>query len=859
MADRPLLFLPLRGTAPRKNKGGDGDRVFPASRAAQEARLLDRIENLEEEFERRQAAFQADPENSSPETILVLELATSVTNFANAARRVGLTLLGEWDEDDVDAASLGFQVFNTKRVLKAQQQSTAHVYLTAVNLGTVTEFRRLFTVWREEGAWPTGTTPWRDLFNCILDLRPWGPEDRLRDSGLQQDWQEAIDAGLTTVQFEAEFWFKPQSADARQEVTARFRRILERVGGRVKHASVIDAIGFHGVLGELPVAAIGNVENLAQLEFVRFDEILEFHRVTQAAEPRTEEGADLPVPVEPTGTADGEPIIAMIDGVPMQNHPDLSGYLQVNDTDELEAQVPANERWHGSQMASLIVNGDLTEAVNKLKRPVVVRPVLVSEASYRGIVEKFPADRLAIDTFHRAVLDVVALAEQRSARERIHVINVSLGDRDRMFLRRMSPWARLIDWLSFRHRVLFIVSAGNCTRPLRLAVSEPDLRSATPETLQTLALDAMYVDRRNRRLLAPGESINAITVGAARGEGSGLGSQQYEPIVLADLAAIYSAFGNGFRNTLKPDLLAPGGRQSFRLPVMGGGDNSVSLEALGGSGPPGLLAGAPGSIIHGPRRSHTRGTSAAAALTTRLAAQIFDALDEIQGIENLSGDHVSVVLKALIAHTANWGEAAEKEWEKLLTRHGITAAKMKDSIARFLGHGCIRPARALGCTDERVTAVGYADIGDGDGHIYEFPWPSALRARTDERRFTITLASLVPTTPHKFLYRGADIWAAKPGELTMVGLGSGDRDSHAVQRGILQHISYSGKRASDFSDGATVRIQVNCRADSMMAEQVRNIPYALAVTLEVPEASGIKIYEQVQIAIRAQARVSVCS
>src|ERR1700733_6101147 len=109
MADRPLLFLPLRGTAPRKNKGGGGDRVFPASRAAQEARLLDRIENLEEEFERRQAAFQADPENSSPETILVLELATSVTNFANAARRVGLTLLEEWDEDDVDATSLGFQ------------------------------------------------------------------------------------------------------------------------------------------------------------------------------------------------------------------------------------------------------------------------------------------------------------------------------------------------------------------------------------------------------------------------------------------------------------------------------------------------------------------------------------------------------------------------------------------------------------------------------------------------------------------------------------------------------------------------------------------------------------------------------
>ena len=641
-------------------------------------------------------------------------------------------------------------------------------------------------------------------------------------------------------------------------MTEKFRRHLERLGGSLKHQAVIEAIGFHGVLGELPVSAIGNVENLAQLEFIRFEEVFEVHRVTQAAEPRTLDGAEIPVPVGPTGTASGLPVVAFIDGVPMQNHPDLAGYVAVNDADNLESLAPASERVHGSQIASLIVNGDLTQNSSKLRRSVIGRPVLVPETNYKGSLERFPADRLAIDTFHRAVLDLVAQQGQRSDRERIHVINVSLGDKDRMFLRRLSPWARLIDWLSFRHRVLFVVSAGNCLETVALAITETELAASNPERIRALVLDAIYSDRRNRRLLAPAESINAITVGAARGEGAAIPiAQQIESVVLSGLSATYSAMGGGYRNILKPDVLAPGGRQVFRKSPRGPSDSSVSLEAVDGQGPPGLLVAAASSLVQGPRRSHTRGTSAAAALTTRLAAQIFETLEVLQGTESLSGDHIAVVLKALVAHTATWSEDAEVELKALLSRHGVPSTKVKDAISRFLGHGCIRPDRALGCIESRVTAVGFADIGDGDGHVYEFPWPAALRAVTEERRLTLTVASLVPTTPNRYVYRGADVWVDKPGELTSLGLGSGDRDQHSVQRGTLQHASYSGRRASDFSDETKVTLQVNCRADSMEPGEVRNIPYAIAVTLEVPEMSGIQIYQEVALTLRAQARVAI--
>jgi hypothetical protein len=43
----------------------------------------------------------------------------------------------------------------------------------------------------------------------------------------------------------------------------------------------------------------------------------------------------------------------------------------------------------------------------------------------------------------------------------------------------------------------------------------------------------------------------------------------------------------------------------------------------------------------------------------------------------------------------------------------------------------------------------------------------------------------------------------------------------------------------------------------MEPEEVRNIPYGLAVTLEIPEASGIQIYQQVALSLRAQTRVAI--
>jgi hypothetical protein len=551
-------------------------------------------------------------------------------------------------------------------------------------------------------------------------------------------------------------------------------------------------------------------------------------------------------------------VVGLIDGVPMQNHPDLADRVIIDDADGLESLSPAVGRVHGTAMASLILNGDLGTEEPKLMRRITVRPVLVPAPALRGSLESFPKNKLPLDTFHRAVLDLVARDAATTGRP--YVINVSLGDPKRVFLRKMSPWARLLDWAAFQYRVLFIVSAGNCISEIELNLESGAARLLDPSELEAAILESIYLDRRNRTLLSPGEAINALTVGSAHRDASSAtaGPNQLDPITRETLLSPTSALGHGYRSMTKPDVLAPGGRQFYRDAVSQVSATSLKLEVVDGYGPPGALVAAPSSPVDVARRRYMRGTSVAAALTTRLAAQIYEELEQLAAPGHFrSRSNLAVLLKALLTHTATWGADAENILDALLARNGVHGVKLKENISRFLGHGCIRPERAFRCTDQRVTVMGVGELSHGEAHVYRFPWPQILQSRVDNRRLTITLAAFVPTVPSTYGYRGADVWVAKPSECALVGIDSGDRDYHAIQRGTLQHICYSGSNAADFSDGAHLKLQVNCRADAMAEDALPPVPYALVVTLEVAEGSDLPIYAEVEIGLQAQIRVPV--
>ena len=80
--------------------------------------------------------------------------------------------------------------------------------------------------------------------------------------------------------------------------------------------------------------------------------------------------------VELAPTPNGDPIIGLLDGFPLSGHQRLLGRLIVDDPDGFESAYQAQERVHGTTMASLICHGDLNENNESIGKPIYVRPIM---------------------------------------------------------------------------------------------------------------------------------------------------------------------------------------------------------------------------------------------------------------------------------------------------------------------------------------------------------------------------------------------------------------------------------------------------------------------------------------------------
>src|SRR5207244_4214899 len=142
-----------------------------------------------------------------------------------------------------------------------------------------------------------------------------------------------------------------------------------------------------------------------------------------------------------------------------------------------------------------------------------VRPVMVT--SENGL-EHSDKDRLVIDTIYRSVKRIKGSEGQEAAARTVFVVNLSLGDTRRPFTRMVSPLARLLDFLSDRHNILFLVSGGNVHHPLAI----PDFNDwtafeqAAPRERERAVITALNAAKYERTILSPAESLNGVTIGA---------------------------------------------------------------------------------------------------------------------------------------------------------------------------------------------------------------------------------------------------------------------------------------------------------------------------------------------------------
>ena len=372
---------------------------------------------------------------------------------------------------------------------------------------------------------------------------------------------------------EVELWFR-DSAVRRATGFRRVAEVVAEAGGTLVHHAVIEEIGYEAVLLDLPAAEIARLAEREDVHLVISDDImfLRPQSSTDVPEPGDEVEAEAAIPGEEP--ADLPPIVALFDGVPVQNHVLLDGRLEMDDPDGLEAMSVVAERHHGTAMASLILHGDRNVANEVLSRRLYMRPVLYAPGN--RLREEPRRNRLLIDVIYRAVKRIKEGDEEGGATApEVFLVNLSLGDAGRPFGGPISPWARLLDYLADRYGILFLVSAGNVARPLRVDgfAGWIEFEDADPADREQALLLAMSEQKAFRTLLSPAEALNPITVGAMHDDAVAgpRGAGAVDPYSTNELPNVSSALGLGHRKVVKPDIHLPGGREQLRLQASGGG------------------------------------------------------------------------------------------------------------------------------------------------------------------------------------------------------------------------------------------------------------------------------------------------
>ncbi len=860
--DHPLLVFPAFTRAERAKKSGGGGRPKKPEPSRQAERLAPQLQRLQDALEQRRIALQGNSLGLEPEQVLVLETVGPISEFIRSVEKVeGLEWMGEHELDDIPPGD-GFEhEADPAKSLKGQ------LFLVMSDLQALDQLRSLFGAWRKnpDAPFARGLAPLKKAFEYLHAIRHWDVEDRLHETGLLEDWQERLEYGNEKVRFEAELWFR-KNPERRRSAELYLRQQLEALGGNIVAQTVIPEISYHGLLGEIEITQIEHLldkrESRAKIKLFQCDDVMFMRPVGQCAFPlddetdhKEEDKAELGSIRQTASPAQSSPVIALFDGLPLTRHLRLDGRVIVDDPDNYEADYQARERSHGTSMASLVCHGDLDAQEDVAERPIYVRPIMKPNPAINGQSrEAIPEDTLPVDIVHRAVVRIFdGDGGDGPVAPSVRIINLSICDPKRPFLREMSPWARLLDWLAYKYDILFVVSAGNQGEKLELDVSGVDFNSRAFEERQRLVISALAADTRNRRLLSPAETLNGLTVGALHADESGPAPSHLIDPVKRGLPSTYSAHGPGYRRAVKPDLFLAGGRQLLSEDPSAP-NNAMTLRSFASPRAPGQRAATPGRAGALNEECYSRGTSNAAALASRGAAGFYKLVGEVRDLSGIAipDEYHIVLIKALLVHGACWDSVFPAYRDALKSANNRSA--FRDYVARFLGYGSASFEKAMTCTEQRVTVLGFGNLADGEGAEFKLPQPPSLSGVNERRRLTLTLAWMSPINSRHRNYRVAHLWCTIQGDLVESRKWA---DARAVQRGTVQHEVFEEHRAVDFQDGDDLIVKVHCRNDA--GEIPGSVRFGLAATLEVSDSSlfPVAIYQEVRerLAIRIKPHV----
>ncbi|MDQ1247555.1 MAG: hypothetical protein QG597_1925 [Actinomycetota bacterium] len=777
------------------------------------------------------AAVSASLGVADPQLVLIMEGIDESIDLAPAARGLGIEILAE-SEDQVDLSE-DEQAHPKTGTVSARNC----LHALCVSERSMTELLRQWRKWEagEELARPF--TKLRDLFAHLRVVRPWGPQDRLLAADLSEHLNGLLPDRLHPV--EVELWYRGGPTD-RDRAQTDVEALILGSGGEVVGAAIVAQIGYHGLKCLVPADTLRDLAagRFDAVELVRNSNVRYLRVSTQSATPSS---AEAPVSDPPQGPPPvGAPVLCLIDGLPAANHPLLAGRVEVLDPDDLAASLTVEKREHGTWTSSVAVWGDLSDPGPPATRPVLVRPILLPAADTRDHGEEVPADDLVPDLMWRVFRELFEGDDSTPpAAPDVMVVNLSVGDPATPFDVAVSSWARMLDWLAYEYGVVIITAAGNEATLNLSPETYRDLVTLRGADRASTVAAAQARDINKRRIISPAESINAISVGAIHADASGLAplGNTLDPTDGEPGISPVSRLGGGYRRSVKPELVAAGGRAVFREPL---DDSSVvRVGSPTSTVLPGIRVAAPSFTNSA---AHVVGTSFAAPLVARRAVDAHDLVSRLTVGVELSRRHKASAIKALLVHGAADLPGMD---------HDVLPREVS------IGYGELARDFSLGCEDNEAVLLFFGTIGADEEQFLELPIPDYLNTK-DIKQISATLAWLSPVNWAHRQYRRAKLDMVAPTGAVGRLVKSTTMPTAAAKRGATTVQSLRWETSSAIADppGTPIRVRVQCRQQAGTLEGFA-VDYAAVVSLWVAPAIGLDVYQQVRARVQPPVEVRV--
>jgi hypothetical protein len=846
---KPLLkFDP--GIAAARTKGPQIKMPYPPShkRGRQRRVLGPKFTALQKALAAGQSALalRADPEALAAESLIVFELKErALVSFTKALESIpGLDLVGE-GETELD-----------------DEDIPGYLYLLIPNEAALLQMLSLWQLWQANK--PLGKThkAWEKVFACLHDLRRWGPKDRVteEDARLIEDMAKFDPDMKVRVELELVFERNVEKAQVARQTT---EASVVAHGGRILDDARLDQIAYDALLVEVSAIEAQAIAARNPASFAGLPDVYAIRpqsNIDVTTELGEFERSEVAV-VAPTKL----PIAAILDGVPVANHPAFSQHVQLVDPDDLSAEA-IGYRSHGTAMTSLVVRGDLKRGEAALDRTVVVRPLMY--AHVKDVTEEvFAPEKLLVDSFVRAVQDL--REGPNAAAPGIFIINLSLGDRNRPFFGRTSAWARALDWLSHHYGILFIVSAGNADGrqhdiEMKAVADDAAFKALSDDERTKAVLAGIHAGIRLRRILSPAEAVNALTVGALHDDAvheEPSKGHSLDPLPTGRLPTPLSRVGPGVGNAIKPEILMSGGRLRVTSEI---GKSPAIVRVSPANRFGGLQVAGPRLDATGLASSNdwSGATSGAAALTTRATHAIHDALEAAYPGEfvPLSLRHKALLVKVLLVHRTRVPQDGREFIEEVFgPSEPKLHARRASNLFRMLGFGIPQLDETVACLESRATLWGTGSVAADDARLFRLPLPDCLSGYPGLRSLSVTVAWFTPVTPGRRAYRSVRLTVEEPEDAHLRVLLTKPTpfqpDRKRTERGTVFHRSWEGASARAFAENSSFALRVARKLDPF-DDLPDTIDFAVVATLEA-EDQALAVYNQVRAPLLVKPIVAV--